>query len=283
MGPAPLRYCWLLLGSEGRREQTFKTDQDNALVYEDPADDSERLLAESYFSAFAGQATQHLLHCGYPVCGDETMASNPKWCQPLAAWKEKFSYWINGAGQEEQLRAAIFFDFRHGYGNEQLAVDLRDFIIKQCKFNDQIARNFGHDCINRKVPLSFFKNVVIEQNGEHKERLDIKNRGLKPFIDFVRALSLQHGIRKTETLRRLKRLLVKKVIAKELYESMVDAFELQMQLRVIHQLSQIEDGIPPDDFIYPEELTDLEKRMLKDAFRVIEKMQDVLKKQFPAV
>jgi CBS domain-containing protein len=283
MGPAPVKYCWLLLGSEGRSEQTFKTDQDNALVYEDPKDDDERVVAESYFSTFARQATEHLLNCGYPPCEDNTMARNPKWCQPFSAWKETFSYWINGAGREEQLGAAIFFDFHCGYGTEQLAFDLRDFIINQCRNNDLMARNFALDTIDRKAPLSFFKNVIVEQNGDHQERLDIKNRGMRPFVEFARVLSLHHGIRATNTLRRLKRLRARKIVSADLYESMVDAFELQMQLRVIHQLSQIEDNIPPDDLIYPEDLTDLEKRMLKDAFSVIEQMQDVLGKQFPVV
>ncbi len=176
MGPAPVKYCWLLLGSEGRSEQTFKTDQDNALVYEDPKDADERILAEEYFRKFTRQATEHLLNCGYPACGDDTMASNPKWRKPLSAWKETFSYWINGADQQEQLSAAIFFDFRCGYGTEQLAVDLRDFIINQCRQNHRIAYHFGRACIGQKVPLSFFKNVIVEQNGEHKERLDIKKR-----------------------------------------------------------------------------------------------------------
>ena len=104
-----------------------------------------------------------------------------------------------------------------------------------------------------------------------------------PFVDFARALALKHGIRDTNTLRRLKRLQLKRVISSELYEGMVDAFELQMQLRVIHQLAQIEDNIPPDDYIYPEHLTDLERRMLKDGFGVVEKMQALLREQFPEI
>jgi CBS domain-containing protein len=71
----------------------------------------------------------------------------------------------------------------------------------------------------------------------------------------------------------------KKVVDKELYLEMVDAYELQMQLRVIHQLSQIETGKEPDDYILPEHLSDLEKRMLKDGFSVIGKMQSVMRKE----
>jgi CBS domain-containing protein len=281
LGPPPLKYCWLLFGSEGRSEQVFKTDQDNGLVYEDPADEQQRAEASEYFASFSRQATEHLLQCGYPLCRDGSMASNPLWCKPISAWKKTFANWINNGDPAEQLGSAIFFDFRRGHGTEQPAVDLRDYIIRNCLENQTLAHRLGRDCITRKVPLSFFKNVIVEQNGEHGDRLDIKTRGLLPFVDFARALALKYGIRDTNTLRRLKRLQIKKVVSSELYEAMVDAFELQMQLRVIHQLAQIEESIPPDDFIFPDQLTDLEKRMLKDAFGVIEKMQALLEKEFP--
>ncbi len=96
-------------------------------------------------------------------------------------------------------------------------------------------------------------------------------------MDFARILSLKHGIRQTNTLTRLKRLAAKKKVEREFYLEMVDAYELQMQLRVIRQLSQIEEAKEPDDYIYPEELSDLEKRMLKDGFGVIAKMQSLMR------
>jgi len=43
-GLPPVPYCWIALGSEGRKEQTFKTDQDNALIYADPASEQEESI-----------------------------------------------------------------------------------------------------------------------------------------------------------------------------------------------------------------------------------------------
>ena len=124
-----------------------------------------------------------------------------------------------------------------------------------------------------------FDNVIVEQNGDHTERFDIKLRGLAPFVDFARVLSLKYGIRQTNTLIRLKRLSKKMKLAEAFYEEMVEAYELQMQLRVIHQLSQIEEGREPDDMIVPEQLSDLEKRMLKDGFSVVSTMQNLMRKE----
>lgn len=277
-GPAPVKYSWLMFGSEGRKEQTFKTDQDNGIVYSDP--EPGRLEeVEKYFRAFGEQVSYHLLQCGYPTCPDNVMASNPKWCLSLSGWKDRYSYWIEDGDQQEQLDASIFFDFRHGYGTEQLAVDLRDHVITCCRRTNSIIDNLCHSFLELRPPLSFFQQFLVEQNGDHRDRLDIKMRGLVPFVDFARVLSLKYGIRQTNTLTRLKRLATKMRLERDFYLEMVEAYELQMQLRVINQLSQIEQGEEPDDYIYPEQLSELEKRMLKDGFVVIGKMQNLIRKE----
>jgi CBS domain-containing protein len=95
MGPPPVPYCWLLMGSEGRREQTFKTDQDNAIVYAEPVDEAQqRAAAAVYFKNFASHAINHLVNCGYPLCPGEIMASNPRWRQPFSEWKKYFERWV---------------------------------------------------------------------------------------------------------------------------------------------------------------------------------------------
>jgi CBS domain-containing protein len=96
LGPAPVPYCWVVLGSEGRREQTFKTDQDNALLYADPPDEL-RTRANEYFEALAAFAQQALERCGYPPCPGGWMASNPRRRMPLGAWQAVFKQWIEEA------------------------------------------------------------------------------------------------------------------------------------------------------------------------------------------
>ncbi len=282
MGPPPVKYCWLLLGSEGRREQTFKTDQDNALIYADPENDEQRKRAEDYFKLFAEQAIEHLVHCGYPLCLGDVMARNPKWCQPLSVWKSYFLRWINAPDPQELLNSTIFFDFRCGFGTEELADDLREYLIKESKKQQILTFHLGRQCIANRAPLSFFNNFIVEKNGEHRDRLDIKTRGLTPFVDFARTLALKYGVRETNTLDRLSVLRTEEKIPQDLYRAMVDAYEFQMQIRVIHQLSQIEQGDTLDNFIDPEYLTDLEKQMLRDAFTVIERSQGFLENIFPA-
>jgi CBS domain-containing protein len=281
MGKPPVDYCWLLMGSEGRREQTFKTDQDNAILYADPVDDAQRREAEEYFAAFARKAIDHLVNCGYPLCPGEIMAVNPKWCQPASVWKEYFANWVSAPDPQELLHATIFFDFRAGYGKASLAEDLRQHLNTISRQQEIYLLHLARECMSGRAPLSFFKNFIVEKDGEHINKLDIKRQGLTPFVNFARVLALKHGVKETNTLARLHVLSKEKVISEELWSIAVEAYEMQMQLRLIHQLNQIEVGTLPDNYIDPGELSDLEKRMLRDSFEVIERLHSVLKTIFP--
>ncbi len=282
MGPPPLPYCWLLMGSEGRREQTFKTDQDNAIVYADPGNEAEGEVAARYFKEFADQAINHLVNCGYPLCPGEIMARNPRWCQPLAVWKSYFDHWINAPEPEELLHATIFFDFRAGYGTVALAEELRDHLTVKALRQEIFLLHLARQCMGTRVPLSIFKNFIVGKDGKHKNRLDIKSQGVTPFTNFARILALKHGIKETNTLARLKVLVDGGQITDEIWTLAHEAYELQMQQRLIHQLQQIEEGTHPDNYIDPAHLSELERRMLKDAFAVIERLYGLLGSMYPA-
>ena len=281
LGPPPVAYCWLLMGSEGRREQTFKTDQDNAIIYADPKDEQEAQAAHDYFSTFAEKAIDHLVNCGYPLCPGEIMARNPKWCQPVSVWKDYFAGWIGTPDPEELLHVTIFFDFRPGFGKSALADDLRKYLKKQTERQEIYLLHLARECMAVKAPLSFFKSFIVNKDGEHRNKLDLKTKGLTPFVNFARVLALKYGIKETNTLARLHVLSEEGHISEELWATAHDAYEMQMQLRLIHQLTQIEEGTLPDNYIDPAQLSDLEKKMLKESFEVVERLHAVLRSLFP--
>lgn len=283
LGPPPVDYCWLLMGSEGRKEQTFRTDQDNAILYEDPADAAQATECEEYFSGFARKAIDHLVQCGYPLCPGGIMAANPKWRQPLSVWKQCFSDWTATPEPEEVLNASIFFDFRAGFGKAILADELRQHLNGLTQKSELYLLHLARQCLAAKAPLSFFKNFIVEKDGEHKNKLDIKVQGITPFVNFARILALKHSIRETNTLARLHVLSQEKIISDELWKETVDAYEMQMQMRLVHQLNQIETGTEPDNHIAPADLTDLDRRLLRDAFELIDRLHVVLKNYFPAL
>ena len=127
--PPPARFVFMILGSEGRSEQTLKTDQDNAIIFEDVPEESQAAV-QDYFLKFGDTVCTLLDEAGYSLCNGEVMARNPKWCQPLMKWKKNFSKWIHAAEGEDLLQARIFFDFRTGYGDGALVNSLRAFLFK---------------------------------------------------------------------------------------------------------------------------------------------------------
>lgn len=279
-GPPPVPYCWLLMGSEGRREQTFLTDQDNALLYSASDDPVLEQQAQDYFTAFCEEAIEHLVKCGFTRCPGNIMASNPKLRKDAQGWQQTFGRWIATPDVREILNSTIFFDFRGGFGTMELADNLRDYLVRTIPSNELFLYHLAGDCLTSRPPLSFFRNFIVEKNGEHRNSLNLKQNGLTPFVDFARVMALKHGIKETNTLGRLQLLAEKQAIAPEFHTEIVEAYEFIMQIRLEHQLAQMENVETPDNFINPAQLSDLEKQTLKEAFEVTRRLQHYLKQEF---
>jgi CBS domain-containing protein len=276
LGLPPLAYCWIAFGSEGRKEQTFKTDQDNAIIYTDPATPSQGEAAEAYFQKFAEFTRDGLLKCGFPACPADNMASNPEWRRPLSVWKQYFSSWIGRPTPEALLKSLIFFDFRPLYGDLSLAYELRAYLIQTLKGQNIFLARMCAVIVKNRPPLGFFKTFIVDKGGEHKNELNLKISGTGPLVDVVRLLSLEAGIAETSTLERLERMKDNHPIVKELGEELANAFEFINLLRIQNQMERMEQSGSPDNFINPDTLSNLEKRTLKESFQIISRVQDAI-------
>jgi CBS domain-containing protein len=279
-GPAPVKYCWIVFGSEGRKEQTFKTDQDNALIYEDPTSPEEAKAAEAYFAQFTSFVKEVIIQCGFPPCPGGYMASNEKWHQPLRRWKEYFSEWIYTPTSDAVLFSVILFDFRPLYGDITLGEALRDHLNSTLKGHELFLKQLANMAVLLSPPLGFFKTFVVEKTGEHKNELNLKFKCIAPFIDIVRLYSLEMGAGETSTLERIEALKGKHSVVTEFGDEMEQVFDFLTLLRIHHQYEQIKTGKEPDNFINPDTLTNLEKRTLKEACQFISRMQDAVAKQY---
>ncbi len=282
LGPPPCKFAFMILGSEGRREQTLKTDQDNAIVYEDVSDDR-RQEVQQYFLSFGEKVCAWLDSSGYAFCKGGVMAQNPKWCQPLSAWKEYFSAWIRKAEGEALLQASIFFDLRSGFGDPELIGALRDHMFSALSGWAGFFRNLTENALYFKPPLGFFRNFVVESKGEHRNAFDIKS-GMQPIVDFARIYALNQRIEETNTQERLHQLYLKKVLAWQDYNELDQGYSFLMQLRFVRQVAAVvEEGGAPDNYINPKKLSRLEQTMLKEIFKRIEKFQTKLGFDFTGI
>ena len=279
MGPPPVGYCWIIFGSEGRKEQTFKTDQDNAIIYEDRPE-VDGTAAATYFSRFAAHMKDALERCGFPPCPADYMASNPKWCQPLSVWKKYFSKWIQNPTPEAILRSLIFFDFRPVHGDLLLAERLRAFLAHEVKDRSLFFAHMAGVAVMNRPPLDLFRRFACEKSGDHKGKFNIKLKGLSPIIDVARLFALEKKVYHTSTIERLTALRESSSLGGSLPGELEQAFEFLMSLRLKHQYEQIQAGKEPDNFIDPHGMGTLDKTLLKEAFKLITSVQDTTMRSY---
>ena len=278
LGPAPSEFVFLIVGSEGRNEQTLKTDQDNAIIYAD-VEKPESGAAKAYFLKFAERVCTWLDQAGYDFCKGNVMAMNPKWCQPLSLWKRYFYSWIRVSTPKDLLQSNIFFDLRGGCGNIDLVDDLRLFLFESLEGWTRFFRDLTVNALGFKPPLGFFRNFVVEPKGEHRHKLDIK-KSMTPIVDIARIYALNNNISETNTQERLYRLYLEKVFDEETYNDMDQAYSYLGHQRLSCQIKNILEGEKPDNYLDPTKLSRMDQTMLKEIFKRVERMQTKLSLDF---
>lgn len=270
------QWCWMALGSEGRMEQTLATDQDNALIFTAASGADIELLRERLI-AMARRINEGLDACGFPLCKGFIMACNPKWCLTADEWRAQFSRWIDSGGPEELLNASIFFDFRPLYGAEHLAGDLRSWLTGKIQGNPRFLKQMTQNALRNVPPLGLVRDFVLSENEMHPHTLDLKLNGSMPFVDAARIFALASGQPATGTAQRLKQAGQALRIPDEETGSWVQAFHFIQLLRLRHQHLDTDHGAPGDNRVKPDNLNELDRRILKEAFRQARKIQLRLK------
>jgi CBS domain-containing protein len=278
LGPPPVSYCWIVFGSEGRKEQTFRTDQDNALVYDDPTGDEEK--AREYFSAFSMAMKEALAKCGFPPCPANYMAGNPQWCKPLKVWKSYLADWLCTPTPQNLLHSLILLDFRPVYGDFILAEKMRAYLGYVLKNHRVFLTHMAGLITRRRPPLNFLKSFTVEKEGEHRETINIKTSGLTTIVDIARLTALDNNIYATSTVERLREVKSSRSLIWEVCDDLEQAFEFLMSVRIRHQFAQIQAAEEPDNYIRPGNLSTLDRTTLKETFRLIDRVQEMLRRHY---
>lgn len=273
-GSPPVPYCFLALGSMAREEQLIVTDQDHAFVLDDRFEPD---VHDAYFEQLARYVSDGLDQCGFPYCTGEIMGTNPKWRQPLAVWKGYFEKWIMAPDPESLLHSAIFFDLTGIHGETRFADILMTVIKEQVKQSPRFLVHLSHNALLRKPPLGFFRQFVLESDGEHIHTCNLKRRGTAPITDIARVHALACGSGALNTLERIDDINAANLLPEGNGDDLKDAMEFISMVRIRHQAWQLENGREPDNSIKPKRLSGFERRHLKDAFQVIRHQQGLLR------
>lgn len=263
---AGMRFCWLAMGSEGRHEQTFASDQDNALIFAVPEGTSEE-ATRARLLPFAKAVNQTLGACGFPLCKGNIMAGNREWCLSEAEWRERFGDWVRNPVPEALLNATIFFDFRPLWGDSALGESLQRWLLAETSDAGRFLRMMAANALAIEPPLGFFGGVKAEHGT-----IDLKTQGTRLFIDVARIYALAKSISAQNTVARIRAGGAALRITPEEIDAKVDAFNYLMLLRLRHQHESRSSGAEANR-VRLAELNELERRVLLESLRQARSLQ----------
>lgn len=257
----------IVMGSEGRAEQILRTDQDNALILNDNCNVDLTIIQK-----FTKEYTQHMIDFGFPACPGNIMVSNPFWVKKQSDFEKTIFEWINKPDTDGFMNLAIFYDSFCVAGNKTLLLELKNYLTKISSDSSSFHTYFAKAVLQFETPLSMFSNFIVDKK-EHKDELDIKKGGIFPVVHGIRSLALENHITKTTTVERIKALNDKDIINKELASELIESFNFLLALRLKFRLEKIDARLQPDNYINPEKLNSLEKDLLRDSFKVVDKFK----------
>ncbi len=267
-------FCWISLGSEGRRERTLASDQDNAIVFEEGEGDAravrERLLP------VAARINKALAVVGFPECRGFIMASNPKWCLSEAEWRTAFDQWISGGDPTAILHSNIFFDFSPLHGNAAPARALRDWLAREVAGNARFLRLMAENALANRPPLGVLRDLELSDDPAHPGTIDLKMRGSTIFTDAARVYALAHGVMATNTAERLLEAAKRGAMPASDAEAHVAAFHFLQHFRLRHQHARMASGGDPDNYLEPDRLNEIDRRLLRECLRSAKRLQQRL-------
>ncbi|WP_278956922.1 DUF294 nucleotidyltransferase-like domain-containing protein [Aquipseudomonas alcaligenes] len=272
LGDPGVPFSWLCFGSEGRREQTLHTDQDNGILFEADCPEQAEHMRQRLLPV-ARRINQRLAECGFALCRGNIMAGNPELCLSRREWAQRFAAFVREATPESLLASSIYFDLRVVWGDEQGCAQLRRQLLADVADNSLFQRLLAANALRHRPPLGRFRDFVVARKGAEKDTFDLKEEGLTPFVDSARLLALAHGVEDSSTLRRFAELVRLEVIDAQDGAAYEEAYHFIQQARLqLHQQQAAQD-LPLSNRLDPDSLNHLDRRILRESFRQAQRLQ----------
>lgn len=275
IGDPGIAFTWLCFGSEGRREQTLHTDQDNGILFE-AADAAEAAAIRGRLLPLAVEINQRLAQCGFTLCKGNIMAGNPELCLSRQEWSRRFAGFVDEATPENLLGSSIYFDLRTIWGPDTGCEQLRAALLERVASNSLFQKMLAENALRQRPPVGRFRDFVVARSGADKDTLDLKVQGLTPFVDGARLLALANGISSVGTLERLRALVAKGVIDALDGAAYEEAYHFIQQTRMQQHQLQARDELPYSNRVDPDHLNHLDRRILRESFRQAQRLQSSL-------
>jgi CBS domain-containing protein len=272
----PARFVWINIGSQGRKEQLLPTGQNNALIFED-VNAEQYSTVKTYFTELAENVNEILEKTGYGYSQENILAGNAQWCKSLSDWINQYNTWIATPAEKGIEMSTTFFDLDFIYGVPEIEDALINHIKQAIHRNKKFFAYLAADALKNPPPLGFFRQFLVESDGEHKDSFNIKDRAIEPLVDAGRLLALNQNLTEiTNTYGRFKKLAEQEPQYADLYDDCAEAFNTLMKFRTEEGLLNNSDG----KYLNLNELSKSDKVKLKNCFPPISELQDMIKNRF---
>jgi CBS domain-containing protein len=279
-GQPPTQWCWMIMGSQARCEQTFCTDQDNGIIFAAPdRQDTDRL--RRWFQPFAESINADLAACGMSLCKGGIMAGNAACCLSLDEWRDRFSTWMRIPDPDALLNATIYFDFRIIHGDAELGDDLRDAVLRMAPTSSTFLYLMSLNALQVDVPIGFIREFVTDHGRGTQRSLDMKKSGVRLFVGAARILALAAGCRETGTVDRLRAAGPAAGFSPADIDAVVQAFNQMQGFRMHSQTLDASDDAGEDrNRLMPADLNSLDRKILRACFEQARLIQLRLRTRF---
>ena len=268
--------CLVVMGSEGRAEQILKTDQDNALII---ADDC--TLSDEEILKYTHEYTEYLVDFGFPRCEGNIMVSNPYWCRRKKDFKDLIFEWITKPSGDNFMNLAIFYDAMSVSEDREMLSELKEHIFNIGSTSKTFYMHFAKIIMDFNVPLGFFDGFVFDsKDKEHNNEIDIKKGGIFIIVQSIRTLSLEHKLMRVNTIRRIKELKELGVLDEEFAQELIESFKFLLTIKLKSNLEKMDNGQTIDNYINPDNLNTMEKDLLKDSFKIVNRLKKKLESHY---
>jgi CBS domain-containing protein len=263
--------CLIVMGSEGRGEQTIRTDQDNGLILSEPVDETKLQL---FRDAFSGALAQF----GFPPCPGNVMVSNPLWSRSIDDYISDFSHWTTAPDELSAMNVAIFYDAESVAGDASLLLRAKKALVAKAADERVFLGRFARAIETFEPPIGLFNTLkTAEGDGD---ALDLKKGGIFPIVHGVRSLAIERGLEETNTVERLRKLGELGVLKPEFARELARALNYLMTLRLDAQLGAQLDAKTSGSLLRPATLTSMDRDLLRDSFQVVKQLRDLLRHHF---
>jgi CBS domain-containing protein len=264
--------CLVVMGSEGRGEQTLRTDQDNALILRDGVPiDRARRAAEAF--------SDHLAELGFPPCPGNIMLSNPAWTRTVSDFRDQVRRWVALPSEDSFLPLAALADATPAAGDPALGEELRNYVFDHMRGDDAFLAKFARATLAFETPRLILPEPLMALT-DWRDGVDLKKAGIFPLVHGARSMALKHGIRTTPTVERLAALVDRGILEPRFAADLREAFEFLLALRLKTELERRRGGGATGGRIDLARLQRRDARLLKDALQVVIRFKEQISHHF---